>query len=93
MQQGPSSAEAARPAAPTLRMDRARADTPISSRQRWIVFGIATSFTALAAAIIALLVAHVLTFQMALLMLVALLGLYIGFGVLALAWRLVARLD
>jgi hypothetical protein len=89
----PSSAEPTRPTAPTLQKHQVPADPPSVRRQRWIVFGVAASFTALAAAIIALLIAHALTFQMALLMLVGLLGLYVGFGVLAMVWRLIARLD
>jgi hypothetical protein len=50
-------------------------------------------FTALVAGILALLVAKVITFAHALLMLVALLGLYLGFGVLIAAWRFVAKLE
>ena len=43
--------------------------------------------------VMALLVKGVITFQMALLMLVALLGLYFGFGVLIFLYRFVDRLK
>jgi hypothetical protein len=50
-------------------------------------------FTALVAGILALLVTKVITYAHALLMLVALLGLYLGFGVLIAVWRFVATLE
>ena len=50
-------------------------------------------FTALVGAILALLIAKVITFPLALLMLIALLGLYLGFGVLIAVWRFVAKLQ
>ena len=54
---------------------------------------IAASFTLLIAAVLTLLVKHVVTFQMALLMLIALFGLYFGFGVLIAVWRFTGRLE
>jgi len=54
---------------------------------------VAVSFTALAIAVIVLLGKHVITFQMALLMLVALLGLYLGFGVLIAVYRFTDKLK
>jgi hypothetical protein len=54
---------------------------------------VAVSFTALAIGVIVLLGKHVITFQMALLMLVALLGLYLGFGVLIAVYRFTDKLK
>jgi hypothetical protein len=54
---------------------------------------ISLSFTGIVVLILALLVKGVITFQLALLMLVALLGLYFGFGVLILIYRFVAKLQ
>ena len=54
---------------------------------------VALSFTGLAILIFLLLVWHVVTVQIALLMLVALVGLYFGFGVLIAVYRFVSRLD
>jgi hypothetical protein len=51
------------------------------------------SFSALIVLVVVLLLRHVVTFQMALLMLVALLGLYVGLGVLYLVHRFVDTLD
>ena len=55
--------------------------------------GIAASFAGLVGAIISLWIARIVSFEMAMLMLVALLGLYIGFGVLIAIYRLVAKLE
>jgi len=54
---------------------------------------IAASFTVLVITIIVLLIKKVITFEMAMLMLVALLGMYIGFGILIAVYRFVAKLD
>lgn len=54
---------------------------------------VAVSFTALAIVVIVLLGKHVITFQMALLMLIALLGLYLGFGVLIAVHRFTDKLE
>ncbi len=43
--------------------------------------------------IFALMIKGVVTFQLGMLMLVALLGLYFGFGVLILIYRFVAKLE
>jgi hypothetical protein len=51
------------------------------------------SFSALILLVVVLLLRHVVTFQMALLMLVALLGLYVGLGVLYVVHRFVDTLD
>lgn len=59
----------------------------------WTLAAAALTFTALAIAIFLLLVWHVLTPQLALLMLVALVGLYFGFGVLIAVYRFISKLD
>jgi len=51
------------------------------------------SLTGFVALTIYLMVRGVITFQLALLILVALLGLYFGFGVLIAVYRFVGRLD
>jgi hypothetical protein len=58
-----------------------------------IAAAISLSFTGIVVLIMTLLVKGVITFQMALLMLVALLGLYFGFGVLIALYRFVSRLE
>lgn len=58
-----------------------------------VAAAIALSFTGIVVLIMALLVKHVITFAMALLMLVALLGLYFGFGVLIALYRFTGRLK
>ncbi|HEY4365773.1 MAG TPA: hypothetical protein VGN07_00945 [Steroidobacteraceae bacterium] len=57
------------------------------------VAAVVVSFTGLAVTVIVLLAKHVVTFQMALLMLVALLGLYLGFGVLIAVYRFTDKLK
>jgi hypothetical protein len=66
-----------------------RTDDKSLSRLAWA----AGSFTLLAVVIIALAVLGVVTMQLALLMLVGLVGLYFGLGVLVLVYRFVSRLD
>jgi len=58
-----------------------------------VAVGIAGSFIALVAVVIALRLLKVIGFEVAMLMLVALLGLYLGFGVLIAVYRLLARLE
>ena len=58
-----------------------------------VVAGIAASFIGLVGVIIFLLEAKIISFEMAMLMLVALLGLYLGFGVLIAVYRLVGKLE
>ncbi len=58
-----------------------------------IAFGIAALFIGLAATIVVLLFMGVLRPPLALLMLVALLGLYVGFGILILVYRLIRKLE
>ena len=58
-----------------------------------IAAAISLSFIGIVVLIMALLVKRVITFQMAMLMLVALLGLYFGFGVLIALYRFTGRLK
>jgi hypothetical protein len=53
----------------------------------------AGSFTVLAVIVIALAIFGVVTFQLGLLMLVGLVGLYFGIGVLVMVYRFVAKLE
>ena len=63
------------------------------SRTLKVVAGIAASFTALVGTIILLLEMKIISVEMAKLMLVALLAMYVGFGILIAIYRLIARLD
>ena len=58
-----------------------------------VIAGIAASFAGLAGVIIILLGMDVISLVMAKLMLVALLGMYVGFGVLFAVYRLMGKLD
>ena len=58
-----------------------------------VVAGIASSFTVLASTIVFLMEAKIIGFEMAILMLVALLGIYFGVGVLVAVYRLIGKLD
>ena len=58
-----------------------------------VVAGIVISFAGLAGTIIFLSAAKIISFQMAMLMLVALLGMYIGFGILIAVYRLIGKLE
>jgi len=58
-----------------------------------VVAGIVVSFTGLAGTIILLSVTKIISFTMAMLMLVALLGMYIGFGILIAVYRLIGKLE
>ena len=63
------------------------------SRTLKVVAGIAASFTALVGAIILLLEMKIISVEIAKLMLVALLGLYVGFGFLFAVYRLISKLE
>ena len=63
------------------------------NRMLKVVAGIAASFTGLVGVIIFLSEAKIISFEMAMLMLVALLGMCLGFGVLIAVYRLVGKLD
>jgi hypothetical protein len=58
-----------------------------------IVAGIVTSFAGLAGAIIFLSTAEIVSVEVAKLMLVALFGMYVGFGILIAAYRLLGKLQ
>jgi hypothetical protein len=58
-----------------------------------VAAGVAVSFTGLVVLILFLMVRQIVTFQLALLMLVALLGLYLGFGVLIAVYRFTGKLH
>jgi hypothetical protein len=58
-----------------------------------IVTGIVASFAGLAGAIILLSEAKIISFAMAMLMLVALLAMYLGFGILFAVYRLIGKLE
>ena len=58
-----------------------------------VVAGIAASFTGFVGVIIFLSEAKIISFEMAMLMLVALLAMYLGFGVLIAVYHLVGKLE
>jgi hypothetical protein len=58
-----------------------------------VVAGIAALFAGLVGTIIFLLEKKIITFEMAILMLVALLAMYVGFGILIAVYRLVGKLE
>ena len=57
------------------------------------VVGMAASFTGFASAIIVLLVTKTVSAPVGILMLVALVGMHLGFGILIAVYRLIARLE
>ncbi len=63
------------------------------NRRLKVVVGVASSFIGLAATIVLLLESEVIGSAMAKLMLVALLGIYVGFGFLIAVYRLIGKLD
>ena len=58
-----------------------------------VVAGIGASFTGLVGTIIFLLEKKIISFEMAILMLVALLAMYVGFGILIAVYRLMSKLE
>ncbi len=64
-----------------------------SNRTRWIAAGFAALFVGLVIGIVFLAARRIVTLQMAGLMVVALLGLYLGFGVLIAVYRFVGKLQ
>ena len=58
-----------------------------------VAVGIAVSFTGLASAIMFLLVTKIVSFELGLLALVALVAMHLGFGILIAVYRLVGRLE
>ena len=63
------------------------------SRTLITVAGIVGSFAVLAGTIIFLMEAKIIGFAVAMLMLAALLGMYVGFGILIAVYRLISKLD
>jgi hypothetical protein len=57
------------------------------------VAGVVASFTALGGVIIFLLQMKIISFEVGKLMLVALLGLYVGLGILIAVYRLISKLE
>jgi len=66
---------------------------PARNRTLKVVAGIAVSFIGLVATIIFLSEMIIISFGVAKLMLVALLGMYVGFGILIAIYRLIRKLD
>jgi hypothetical protein len=58
-----------------------------------VAVGIAVSFTGLTSAIVFLLVTKIMSFELGLLVLVALVAMHLGFGILIAVYRLVGRLE
>jgi hypothetical protein len=58
-----------------------------------VVAGIAVSFAVLVGTIIFMLFMKIISFGVAKLMLVALLGMYVGFGILIAIYRLIRKLE
>jgi hypothetical protein len=58
-----------------------------------IVAGIVISFAGLAGTIIFLSAAKIISLGVAILMLVAFVGMYVGFGILIAAYRLISKLE
>ncbi len=58
-----------------------------------LAVGMAASFTGLAGAIICLLTTRTVGVQIGILMLVALVGLHLGFGILIAVYRLIDKLE
>jgi len=63
------------------------------SRTIKVVASIAALFTGLVGTIIFLLEKKIISFEMAILMLIALLAMYVGFGILIAVYRLVGKLE
>ena len=66
---------------------------PARNRTLKVVAGIAVSFIGLVATIIFLSEMKIISFGVSKLMLVALLGMYIGFGILIAIYRLIRKLE
>ena len=66
---------------------------PARNRTLKVVAGIAVSFFALVATIVFLSETKIISFGVAKLMLVALLGMYVGFGILIAIYRLIRKME
>jgi hypothetical protein len=58
-----------------------------------VALGVALSFAGLVAVIFYLVATNTVSFEFGLLMLVALLGMYVGFGVLIAVYRFIGKLE
>ena len=65
----------------------------LKNRTTRVIAGIVASFIGLAGAIVIVSEMGIIGFAMAKLMLVALLGLYVGFGILFAVYRFIDKLD
>ena len=63
------------------------------NRRLKVIAGIAASFTGLVGTIVFLWEAKIISLEMAKLMVVALLGMYLGFGILIAVYRLISKLE
>ena len=62
-------------------------------KTRWVVVGVVALFFGLVSAIVFLRMTNAISGEMAKLMLVALVGLYVGFGILIAVYRFVRKLE
>ena len=62
-------------------------------RTRWVVVAFVALFFALVGAIVFFRMTGAISVEMGLLMLVALVGMYVGFGILVAVYRLVRKLE
>lgn len=65
----------------------------LKSRTLKVIAGTAASFIGLVGTIIFLSEGKIISFEMAMLMLVALVGMYLGFGILIAVYRLISKLE
>jgi hypothetical protein len=63
------------------------------NRTSKLLVGIVTSFTGFGVVIIAMLVTRIVSAQMGILMLVASVGMHLGFGILLAVYRLIGKLE
>jgi hypothetical protein len=63
------------------------------NRTSKLVVGIVTSFMGFGVVIIAMLVTRIVSAQMGILMLVASVGMHLGFGILLAVYRLIGKLE
>jgi len=63
------------------------------NRTSKLLVGIVTSFTGFGVVIIAMLVTRIVSAQMGILMLVASVGMHLGFGILLAVYRLIGQLE
>jgi hypothetical protein len=78
---------------PTMQSGPTPPDSPRRSTRLRVAISIALSFSGLVIVVVVMLMRQVISFEMAMLMLVALLGLYVGFGVLIAVYHLIGRLE